>query len=89
MKLKSTFQRVIKSVLFIVISTWISLALLLYFFQPKLIFFPQEQLEATPALISLDYEALDLTTADGEVVNAWWVPHPEARATLLFLSSPY
>lgn len=85
MKLKPIIKRAIKSVLFIVISAWVSLAILLYFFQPKLVFFPHEDLEATPALISLDYEELDLTTADGEVLNAWWIPHPEARATLLFL----
>lgn len=62
-----------------------SLAILLYIFQPKLIFFPHAELEATPALISLNYEDVNLTTSDGEVLNAWWIPHPEPRATLLFL----
>jgi len=85
MKLKPTIKRVLKSVLFIAISTWASLALLLYYFQPKFIFFPHEQLEATPALISLDYEDVNLTTTDGEVLDAWWIPHPDARSTLLFL----
>jgi uncharacterized protein len=85
MQLKPTIKRVLKSFLFIVTSTWISLALLLYIFQPKLIFFPHAEIETTPALISLDYEDVNLTTTDGEVLNAWWIPHPEARATLLFL----
>ncbi len=85
MKLKSIFQRVLNSIIFIIITTWVLLALLIYLFQPKLIFFPHSEIEATPALISLPYEDIALTTTDGEVLNAWWVPHPESRGTLLFL----
>jgi uncharacterized protein len=75
----------IQSIFFIIITTWLLLAILIYFFQPKLIFFPHRDIESTPALISLDYEDLMLTTTDREEINAWWIPHPEARATLLFL----
>ena len=85
MKLKSIIQRVLKSIVFIIVTTWVLLALLIYFFQPKLIFFPHNELEATPALISLQYEDISLTTTDNEVLNAWWIPHHEAKATLLFL----
>lgn len=85
MKLKSVIKRILKSIIFIIVSTWVLLAILIYFFQPKLIFFPHSKLEATPALISLPYEDIDLLTTDGEVVNAWWIPHSEPRATLLFL----
>ena len=85
MKLKSIIQRVLKSILFITVSTWLLLAIFIYFFQTKLIFFPHNEIEATPALISLQHEDISLTTTDGEVLNAWWVPHPEARATILFL----
>ena len=85
MKLKPIIQRVAKSLVFIIVSTWILLAILIYFFQPKLIYFPHNEIEATPALISLQYEDIALATTDGEGLNAWWIPHPEARATLLFL----
>ncbi|MFT5396273.1 MAG: fermentation-respiration switch protein FrsA (DUF1100 family) [Gammaproteobacteria bacterium] len=85
MKLKSIIQRVLKSIIFIIVSTWVLLAILIYFFQPKLIFFPHSGIEATPELISLQYEDITLTTTDSEVLNAWWIPHPEARGTLLFL----
>tara|TARA_R110002072_G_scaffold223678_1_gene380710 strand:- start:4199 stop:5062 length:864 start_codon:yes stop_codon:yes gene_type:complete len=83
--LKSIIKRTFKSITFIIISTWVLLAILIYFFQPKLIFFPQNELEATPALISLQYEDLSLSTTDDEVLNAWWIPHSEAKATLIFL----
>jgi len=85
MKLKAIIQRMFESFIFIIVSTWILLAILIYFFQPKLIFFPHKELEATPALISLQYEDIALTTIDGEVINGWWLPHAESRATLLFL----
>jgi uncharacterized protein len=85
MKLKSVIQRFLKSIIFIIVSTWVLLAILIYFFQPKLIFFPNSEIEATPALISLQYEDISLTTTDGKALSAWWIPHPEARATLLFL----
>ena len=85
MRLKPIIQRAFKAIIFIIISTWILLAIFIYFFQPKLIFFPHNEIEATPALISLQYEDIALTTIDGEVLSAWWIPHPEARATILFL----
>jgi uncharacterized protein len=75
----------IQSILFIVITAWILLSLLIYFYQPKLIYFPHKEVEATPEFISLDYDNITLTTIDEVELNAWWIPHPDARATLLFL----
>lgn len=73
-----------QSIFFILIISWLLLSLLLYFYQPKLVFHPLFEIEATPELISLDYEDLSLATSDGETINAWWIPHPEAKANLLF-----
>jgi len=83
--MSSIFKRIFHSFIFIIISVWVLLALLIYIFQPKLIFFPHSEIEATPALLSLQYKEVSLTTPDGEVISAWWIPHPEARGTLLFL----
>ncbi len=77
--------QVFKSILFITITAWSALAILIYFFQEKLIFQPHRAIVATPAAIALDYEDLTLTTADGENIHAWWIPHPVPRASLLFL----
>lgn len=83
--MNAIIKRVLQSILFIVITSWLLLAVLIYLFQPKLIFHPHREIEATPALLALDYEELVLTTSDGVAINAWWVPHPAARANLLFL----
>jgi uncharacterized protein len=82
---KPILKRMIQSILFIVVTAWILLSLLIYFFQPKLIYFPHKEVTITPEYISLEYEELTLTTSDNIKLNAWWVPHPDARATLLFL----
>lgn len=74
----------LQSIFFIIITVWLSLGVIVYFYQPKLVFHPHNQIEETPAILSLDYEDLTLSTADGEKINAWWIPHPAARATLLF-----
>jgi len=74
----------IQSFLFIVITSWVLIALLIYFYQAKLIYFPHKEVEVTPKLISLDYEEVTLSTNDGVELNAWWIPNPNARATLIF-----
>jgi uncharacterized protein len=45
---------------------------------------PSRAVLATPADIGLDYEALRLPTADGEELDAWFVPARGERAVLLF-----
>ena len=75
----------LQSLIFIIVAVWVLLSLLIYVFQPHFIYFPHKDIEFTPELISLDYEDLILTTSDGLEINAWWIPNPNARATLLFL----
>ncbi len=74
----------IQSILFIVITSWVLIALLIYVYQPKLIYFPHKEVEVTPKLISLDYQEVTLSTNDGVELNAWWIPNSNARATLIF-----
>jgi uncharacterized protein len=45
---------------------------------------PSREIVATPADIGLRYEPLRLPTADGETLDAWFVPAPDERAVLLF-----
>jgi len=60
------------------IATWV------YFNQRSMLYAPRRDLVATPAGIGLAYEELWLTTSLGTRINAWWIPHPEARFTVLF-----
>ena len=56
----------------------------LFLQQPGMVFFPQRQLDATPQDWGLAYEDVELRTADRVVLHGWYLPHPEARRTLLF-----
>jgi len=57
----------------------------LYGAQERLVYFPSPALEATPAAVQLDYQDVELTTGDGVLLHGWYVPHPGARYTVLFL----
>lgn len=53
-------------------------------FERGLAFFPLQGEDETPASFGVPFDALDLTTADGERVHAWWMPHESPRATVLY-----
>jgi uncharacterized protein len=66
---------------------YLLLVALLWFRQDGMVFLPHlpsRQLAATPADIGLDYEGLRIATADGEELDAWFVPAQRERAVLLF-----
>ncbi len=70
------------------LAMYIGLALYLYAFQSRQIYFPDlpsREVRATPADWGLAYESLKLNTADGETLDAWFIPAADARATLLYL----
>lgn len=70
------------------VAVYASLALYLYVFQDRFIYFPElpsRQVTATPADIGLAFEAVRLGTADGETLAGWYIPAPAARGTLLYL----
>jgi len=61
---------------------------LLYVFQDRLVHLPGipgRDLTATPERIGLAYDDVALETPDGVRLHGWWLPHGEARGTLLFL----
>lgn len=62
-------------------------AALLFLFQDTLAYYPQigREIHSTPRQHGMDYEALTLETADGERLDAWFVPAPQARGVVLFL----
>ncbi|MFP6681886.1 MAG: alpha/beta hydrolase [Gammaproteobacteria bacterium] len=64
---------------------WIGIAVFVYFYQSRLIFLPNKELTTTPADLGLAYVDVAIPTTDGEVLHAWFVPHPTASASVLFL----
>lgn len=51
--------------------------------ETRLIYIPWAGEGLTPAAAGLPHEDVLLETPDGEKLNAWWIPRPEAEAPLL------
>ena len=69
-------------------AVYVGLGLYLYVFQARQVYFPQlpsYPVEATPADRGFAFESLKLKTADGETLDAWYIPAPGARRTLLYM----
>jgi len=57
-----------------------------YFFQARLVYFPNvpgRALTATPSQIGLKYEEIRVTTADGVELHGWYVPAPAGAPAVL------
>ncbi len=70
------------------LAVYLGLALYLFVFQARHIYFPDlpsRQVYVTPSDVGLDYETVRLVTEDGETLAGWYIPAPDARATLLYL----
>jgi fermentation-respiration switch protein FrsA (DUF1100 family) len=57
--------------------------LLLYIFQNSFIFFPSQAVDVTPGHYSFQYEDHFFQAEDGVNLHGWWIPHPEASATVI------
>jgi len=60
--------------------TYAVVVALVFVFQDRLVYFPgaARELVATPQAYGLEYESLDIRTADGETLHGWWIPAPVA-----------
>ncbi len=52
--------------------------------EDRLIFHPSAEIIHTPRHVGLEFQDLYFTTADGVRLNGWFIPHREARQTLLW-----
>jgi len=80
-------MRLMWHVLAVLVAAYGGLALLLYMFQARLVFYPGigREIIATPSQISLPYEDIQLKTSDGINLHGWYIPAPQPRGTVLFL----
>src|SRR5258706_12784382 len=80
-------MRVVVNILFAAAITYGLLLLLVFLFQARLIYFPNvgRELAATPRDAGLDYEDVQLRSADNVVLNGWWVAARDARGAVLIL----
>lgn len=77
-------RKLLISVLTSACLAYLGLCAYYYLFQTHIIYYPSKTVEATPKDIGLAYHDLMLTTSDRVAINAWYVPAPNARATILF-----
>lgn len=80
-------MRVMLNLFLAAVVAYAVILLLVFLFQPRLVYFPQveRELTATPRAAGLDYEDITLHTADGVKLHGWWVPAREARGTVLLM----
>src|SRR3989337_4392676 len=83
-------KRGMRSGLNILLSAAIAYAVimvLVFLFQSRLVYFPEvaRARVATPRAAGLDYEDVQLRTADAETLHGWWVPARNARGAVLIL----
>lgn len=57
----------------------------LYLQQPQMTFYPYTELRETPTQWGMVYEDVALVTQDGVSLHGWFIAHPGATRTLLFL----
>jgi len=82
--MKQILRRMSQSIIFILVSVWCLLSILLYFLQPKFVYFPTSELVLTPNNIQLGYEDVFIKTASNTTIHGWFIPHNNPRGTLLF-----
>jgi len=81
---KNLIRRMLFSIVFILVSVWVLLSLLLYLFQPKFVYFPHSEIDYTPDMAGLAYEDIYFKTEDDIELNGWFIPVEGAKRTLLF-----
>ena len=70
--------------LFLCLGLFILLLAGIRFVLPLFVFFPSARMESTPAALGLPFEDISLTSQDNVRPHGWYIPAPNARATLLF-----
>lgn len=65
------------SVVKIIAAVYLLLAVILFLFQSKMVYFPTSRLEIYPDAAGLDYQQIQFQAADGVELSAWFVPAEE------------
>jgi hypothetical protein len=79
---KSQLLHVFLGVTAVPLGIYAFLALVMFFFQSRMVYFPDAQIVATPAERGLPYEEVEFKTEDGVDLNGWFVAGGSERALL-------
>ena len=77
-------MRMLLNLLIMLTVAYLGVVLLVYFGQPRLVYFPEKPLSLTPGAIGLDYTSVNIATSDGETLHGWWMSVPNTKGTVLF-----
>ncbi len=83
-KLRKKLLRQMYIFLIAIISGYLLICFILFFFQNRFVFVPKKNIFITPKAYRLEYEDLSLKSSDGNTINAWYVPADKAEYTVLF-----
>ncbi len=53
-------------------------------FEQRSVFVPDRTLDASPADVGLAFEEVEFFAEDAVKLHGWWIPHPQARGTLIY-----
>ncbi len=68
----------------IVVLVYLGAAIMLLFFQSRLMYQPSKELERTPGESGMEFKDVFLTTSDGLKLHGWYVPAPKRKGVFLF-----
>lgn len=73
----------LRSVL-LLLAAWLAVNFIIVpLLEPALIYFPVKEIEAYPSAVGLQYEDVYVKTADGAVINGWFIPNRAAQKVIL------
>lgn len=58
--------------------------LALRWFEWRNLYAPSRVLDATPRDVGLEYEDVEFVAEDNVRLHGWWIPHPQARGTIIY-----
>lgn len=71
-------------ILLIIILGAIIFKIYFIFLEQKSLYHPRQEIPETPANLGIAYEETNFKTADGKLLNGWFVPAKDAKATVLY-----
>ena len=74
----------IRRLALVALSTYLVVVIMIGWLQARLIYFPTRAYDSTPRDVGLTFESVTLEAVDGVRLAAWYIPHADARATVLF-----
>ena len=68
------FKRIMSSTLLVLFIAFVGLILWLRWSEPRMLYYPEREIQSTPDAIGLRYEDVTLTASDGVHLDGWFLP---------------